>query len=87
MLLYVSRLKNAAFLKNAGLNTTQSWVKYGQTQQLECFDPAVWFKCLTQPLVVTPIAGLVHILPIAEFRVSQLIKIKIYRLIIQQVGS
>ncbi len=28
-------------LKNAGLNTTQCWVKYGQTQQLGCFDPAV----------------------------------------------
>ncbi len=27
--------------KNAGLNTTQCWVKYGQTQQLGCFDPAV----------------------------------------------
>ncbi len=29
------------FLKNAGLNTTQRWVKYGQTQRLGCFDPAV----------------------------------------------
>ncbi len=27
--------------KNAGLNTTQCWVKYGQTQLLGCFDPAV----------------------------------------------
>ncbi len=28
-------------LKNAGLNTTQRWVKYGQTQQLGCFNPIV----------------------------------------------
>ncbi len=28
-------------LKNAGLNTTQRWVKYGQTHQLGCFDAAV----------------------------------------------
>ncbi len=28
-------------LKNAGLNTTQRWVKYGQAQQLGCFDAAV----------------------------------------------
>ncbi len=27
--------------KNAGLNTTQRWVKYGQTQRLGCLDPAV----------------------------------------------
>ncbi len=27
--------------KNAGLNTTQCWVKYGQTRQLSCFDPEV----------------------------------------------
>ncbi len=29
-------------LKNAGLNTTQRWVKYGRTHRLGCFDPAVW---------------------------------------------
>ncbi len=29
--------------KNAGLNTTQHWVKYGQTQRLGCFDPVVGF--------------------------------------------
>ncbi len=28
-------------LKNAGLNTTQRWVKYGRTQWLGCLDPAV----------------------------------------------
>ncbi len=28
-------------LKNAGLNTTQRWVQYGQTQQMACFDPAI----------------------------------------------
>ncbi len=28
-------------LKNAGLNTTQRWVKYGQTQRLGCLDPTV----------------------------------------------
>ncbi len=28
-------------LKNAGLNTTQRWVKYVRTQQLGCFYPAV----------------------------------------------
>ncbi len=28
-------------LKNVGLNTTQSWVKYGQTQRLGCFQPIV----------------------------------------------
>ncbi len=28
-------------LKNAGLNTTQRWVKYGRTQRLACLDPAV----------------------------------------------
>ncbi len=28
-------------LKNAGLNTTQHWVKYGWTQRLGCLDPAV----------------------------------------------
>jgi len=27
-------------LTNAGLNTTQCWVKYGLTQQLGCLDPA-----------------------------------------------
>ncbi len=27
--------------KNAGLNTTHRWVKYGQTQRLGCLDPAV----------------------------------------------
>ncbi len=25
-------------LKNAGLNTTQRWVKYGRTQWLDCLD-------------------------------------------------
>ncbi len=28
-------------LKNAGLNATQRWVKYGWTQFLGCLDPAV----------------------------------------------
>ncbi len=28
-------------LKNAGLNTTQRWVKYGWTQRLGCLDPVV----------------------------------------------
>ncbi len=27
--------------KNAGLNTTQRWVKYGWTQRLGCLEPAV----------------------------------------------
>ncbi len=45
------------------------WVKYGQTQQLGCFDPAVGLlprriKHVTQPLGQNnPIAGFVHILP------------------------
>ncbi len=42
--------------KNAGLNTAQRWVKYGQSQRLSCLDPAlglqeVWVKHLTQLLV------------------------------------
>jgi len=34
-------LKISSTLRNAGLNTTQCWVKRGQTQRLGCFDPEV----------------------------------------------
>ncbi len=39
-------IKDAKTQKNAGLNTTKCWVKYGQTQQLGCFDPAVGLNIL-----------------------------------------
>ncbi len=53
-------------LKNAGLNTTQRWVKYGRTQRLGCFVlgycPEGWVKHLTQMLVENnPIVGFVLI--------------------------
>ncbi len=37
----VHELQVESALKNAGLNTTQHWVKYGWTQRLGCLDPAV----------------------------------------------
>ncbi len=50
-------------LKNAGLNTTQCWVKYGQTQRLGYWLLAEgWVKHFIQLLVENnPIAGFVHI--------------------------
>ncbi len=36
--------------KNAGLNKTQHWVKYGQTKRLG-YCPEGWVKHLTQLLV------------------------------------
>ncbi len=45
------RCYNANYtLKNAGLNTTQRWVKYGRTQRLGYY-PEGWVKHLTQLLV------------------------------------
>ncbi len=42
---YTNSRVQCCTLKNAGLNTTQRWVKCGQTQLLGCFDPAVGLKC------------------------------------------
>ncbi len=59
-------------LKNAGLNTTQHWVKYGQTQWLSSFDPVVRLNVYPNLLGSNPgqmlgqnnpIVGFVHILP------------------------
>ncbi len=36
--------------KNAGLNKTQDWIKYGRTQRLG-YCPEGWVKHLTQLLV------------------------------------
>ncbi len=50
--------------KTAGFNTTQHWVKYGQTQRLGWFWHRRLVKHLTQLLVEkSPITGFVHILP------------------------
>ncbi len=51
------------------------WVKYGQTQQLACFDPAI-FCLVTQPLGQNnPVAGFVHIIPNTALFLTQSLKV------------